>query len=162
MDDELDGRIVELLVTNGRMSYTDIGKATGLSTSAAHQRVRRLEERGTIRGYAAVVDADALGLPLAAFVSVQPIDASSPDDTAERVRDIPGVESCYSVAGDENYILKVRVATPAALEALLTEIRTTANVSTRTTMVLSTAFEHRMPFHPSSNGSGPAAPDGAR
>lgn len=161
MEDELDGRIVELLVTNGRMSYTDIGKATGLSTSAAHQRVRRLEERGTIRGYAPVVDADALGLPLAAFVSVQPIDPSQADDTPDRVRDIPGVESCYSVAGDENHILKVRVATPAALEALLAEIRTTANVSTRTTMVLSTAFEHRVPFPPA-DGSAPSPVDGAR
>ena len=62
------------------MSYTDLAKATGLSTSAAHQRVRRLEERGVIRGYTAVVDADAVGLPLTALISVTPLDPSAPDD----------------------------------------------------------------------------------
>lgn len=146
MEDELDRRIVELLGANGRMSYTDLGKATGLSTSAAHQRVRRLEERGLILGYAAVIDAEAAGLPLAAFVSVQPFDPSTPDDVPERVAKLPQVESCYSVAGDENYILKVRVSSPAALESLLAEIRSTANVSTRTTVVMSTAFERRVPL----------------
>src|SRR5687767_9755152 len=58
--EELDRQIVQLLVADGRMSYTDLGKATGLSTSAVHQRVRRLEQRGVIRGYAAVVDPEAV------------------------------------------------------------------------------------------------------
>jgi Lrp/AsnC family leucine-responsive transcriptional regulator len=148
MEDDLDRRIVELLAANGRMSYTDLGKACGLSTSAAHQRVRRLEERGTILGYTAVVDPEAVGLPLAAFVSVKPFDPSLPDDTVERVAKLPGVESCYSVAGEENYILKVRVSSPAALESLLSDIRALANVSTRTTIVMSTAFERSVPFAP--------------
>ena len=145
MDDDLDRRIVELLAANGRMSYTDLGKATGLSTSAAHQRVRRLEDRGTIRGYTAVLDADAIGLPLSAFVSIKPFDPAAPDDVPERIAKLAQVESCYSVAGDENYILKVRVPSPTALEQLLADIRATANVSTRTTVVMSTPFEHRVP-----------------
>jgi Lrp/AsnC family leucine-responsive transcriptional regulator len=145
MEDELDRHIIELLAANGRMSYTDLGRATGLSTSAAHQRVRRLEERGTIRGYVAVLDAEAIGLPLSAFVSVKPFDPAAPDDLAERVAKFPQVESCYSVAGDENYILLVRVPSPAELETLLADIRTSANVSTRTTVVMSTPFEHRPP-----------------
>lgn len=145
MDDDLDRRIVELLAANGRLSYTDLGKATGLSTSAAHQRVRRLEERGAIRGYAAVVDPAALGLPLTAFVAVKPFDPAAPDDTPERVAKFPAVEACYSVTGDENYILLVRVASPADLETLLADLRSTANVSTRTTVVMSTPFERRPP-----------------
>ena len=112
--EELDRQIVELLVKDGRMSYTDLGKATGLSTSAVHQRVRRLEQRGVIRGYAAVVDPEAVGLPLTAFISVKPFDPSAPDDIAERLADVPEIEACHSVAGDENYILKVRVAHPAS------------------------------------------------
>ena len=151
MDDDLDRRIVELLAANGRMSYTDLGRATGLSTSAAHQRVRRLEERGTIRGYVALLDAESLGLPLSAFVSVKPFDPAAPDDVAERVAKFPQVESCFSVAGDENYILLVRVASPSALESLLADIRSTANVSTRTTIVLSTPFEGRPPSTPSTD-----------
>ena len=125
------------------MSFTDLGKATGLSTSAVHQRVKRLEQRGLITGYGATVDHDEIGLPLTAFISITPIDPSQPDDYPERVRDIGEIESCWSVAGDESYILKVRVATPVDLEDLLARIRAAANVSTRTTIVLSTPYENR-------------------
>ncbi len=141
--EEIDRQIVSLLSRDGRMSYTDLGKATGLSTSAVHQRVRRLEERGVIRGYAAVVDHEALGYPLTAFISIKPIDPSQPDDSPDRLAGIAEIEACHSVAGDENYILKVRVSRPVDLEDLLARIRTSANVSTRTTMVLSTPFENR-------------------
>lgn len=143
--EDLDRAIVRLLCSDGRMSYTDLGKATGLSTSAVHQRVRRLEQRGVIRGYAAVVDAEAIGLPLTAFVSVKPIDPSEPDDTAERLADLAEIEACHSVAGDEAYLLKVRVPSPGDLETLLGVIRAKANVSTRTTVVLSTPYEARPP-----------------
>lgn len=141
--EELDRHIVALLTGDGRMSYTDLGKSTGLSTSAVHQRVRRLEERGVITGYSARTDAESLGLPLTAFVSIKPIDPSAPDDAPERLAPLTAIEACHSVAGDESYILKVRVASPAELETLLSEIRATANVSTRTTVVLSTPYEGR-------------------
>ncbi|UGQ13037.1 Lrp/AsnC family transcriptional regulator [Yinghuangia sp. ASG 101] len=143
--EDLDRQIVRLLVQDGRMSYTDLGKATGLSTSAAHQRVRRLEQRGVIRGYGAVVDPDALGLPLTAFISVKPIDPAAPDDAPDRLAGLAEVEACHSVAGDESYILKVRVGEPGDLETLLAKIRAAANVSTRTTVVLSTPYEGRPP-----------------
>lgn len=125
------------------MSFTDLGKATGLSTSAVHQRVKRLESRGLIKGYGATIDHDQTGRPLTAFISITPIDPSQPDDYPERVREIADIESCWSVAGDESYILKIRVATPADLEVLLARIRSAANVSTRTTIVLSTPYENR-------------------
>ncbi|MFN8196154.1 MAG: Lrp/AsnC family transcriptional regulator [Nocardioidaceae bacterium] len=141
--EETDRRIVSLLADDGRMSFTDLGKATGLSTSAVHQRVKRLEQRGLIRGYTATIDHDQMGRPLTAFVSITPIDPSEPDDYPQRLRDIVEIESCWSVAGDESYILKVRVPTPGALEDLLARIRSAANVSTRTTIVLSTPFENR-------------------
>ena len=138
-----DRRIVELLAVDGRMSFTDLGKATGLSTSAVHQRVKRLEQRGMITGYGASVDHDAIGLPLTAFISITPIDPAAPDDYPDRVRGITEIESCWSVAGEESYILKVRVSTPVDLEDLLARIRSAANVSTRTTVVLSTPYENR-------------------
>jgi Lrp/AsnC family leucine-responsive transcriptional regulator len=142
--EHIDRQIVERLAADGRMSFTDLGKATGLSTSAVHQRVRRLEQRGIIRGYRAVVDPESMGLPLTAFVSIKAADPASEDDAPKLLSSIPAIESCYSVAGDEAYILKVRVASPQALEALLTEIRSVAGVSTRTTVVLSTPFEDRV------------------
>ena len=138
-----DRRILTLLAEDGRMSYTDLGRATGLSTSAVHQRVKRLEQRGLIKGYGATVDHDQLGRPLTAFISITPIDPSQPDDYPERLRGISEIESCWSVAGDESYILKTRVATPRDLEDLLARIRGAASVSTRTTIVLSTAYENR-------------------
>jgi Lrp/AsnC family leucine-responsive transcriptional regulator len=141
--EELDQRILTLLAGDGRMSFTDLGKSTGLSTSAVHQRVKRLEQRGLIKGYGAQVDYDQVGMPLTAFISIRPIDPSQPDDSPERLRAITEIESCWSVAGDESYILKVRVATPADLEDLLARVRAAANVSTRTTIVLSTPYENR-------------------
>jgi len=139
--EDLDRRIVSLLRSDGRMSYTDLGKAMGLSTSAVHQRVRRLEERGVLKGYAAVVDYSALGLPLTAFISITPLDPAAPDDIPDRLRDITEIEACHSVAGEENYILKTRVGTPGDLEVLLARVRAAANVATRTTVVLSTPWE---------------------
>jgi Lrp/AsnC family leucine-responsive transcriptional regulator len=141
--EDIDRKIVGLLAGDGRMSYTDLGRATGLSTSAVHQRVRRLEQRGVIRGYAAVIDAESVGLPLTAFISIRPIDPSAPDDAPERLRSLAEIEDCHSVAGEESYILKVRVRAPSELETLLARIRAEANVSTRTTIVLSTPYEQR-------------------
>jgi Lrp/AsnC family leucine-responsive transcriptional regulator len=141
--EDTDRQILTLLAADGRMSYTDLGKATGLSTSAVHQRVKRLESRGLIKGYGATIDHDQLGLPLTAFISIRPIDPSQPDDSPERLTEVKEIESCWSVAGDESYILKVRVPTPTDLEDLLARIRAAANVSTRTTIVLSTPYENR-------------------
>lgn len=143
--EEIDRHIVTLLAADGRMSFTDLAKETGLSVSAVHQRVRRLEKRGVIKSYAALVDHDAIGLPLTAFVSIKPIDPSAPDDAPEKLEHLTAIEACHSVAGDESYILKVRVHSPIALEHLLQQIRASANVSTRTTIVLSTPYEHRTP-----------------
>jgi Lrp/AsnC family leucine-responsive transcriptional regulator len=143
--EEINRRIVSLLSRDGRMSFTELARQTGLSVSAAQQRVRRLERRGVIRGYAALVNPDDAGLPLTAFISIKPFDPAAPDDAPSRLAHLPAIEACHSVAGEENYILKVRVASPAALEDLLQEIRAAASVSTRTTIVLSTPYENRPP-----------------
>jgi Lrp/AsnC family transcriptional regulator, leucine-responsive regulatory protein len=143
--DEVDRSILRLLAADGRMSFTDVAKATGLSTSAAHQRVRRLEQRGVITGYAAVADPDAIGLPLTAFIACTPIDPADPDDLPDRLAGLAAIEACYSVAGEDSYVLKVRVPTPGALESLIAEVRAQGHVTTRTTVVLSTPFEGRPP-----------------
>jgi len=134
-----------LLSRNGRMSFTELARQAGLSVSAVHQRVRRLETEGVITGYVALCDPAIIGLPMTAFVSVKPFDPAAPDEVPEKLRNLDAIEACHSVAGDENYILKVRVASPTALEDLLQQIRSIAQVSTRTTIVLSTAYENRPP-----------------
>jgi Lrp/AsnC family transcriptional regulator, leucine-responsive regulatory protein len=143
--EEINRTIVALLARDGRMSFTELARRTGLSVSAAQQRVRRLERSGVIKGYAALIDPNDAGLPLTAFVSIKPFDPAAADDAPERLAHLSAIEACHSVAGDENYILKVRVASPAELEQLLQEIRAAASMSTRTTIVLSTPYENRPP-----------------
>jgi Lrp/AsnC family leucine-responsive transcriptional regulator len=143
--EEINAAIISLLACDGRMSFTELARRTGLSVSAAQQRVRRLEERGVIKGYAAVISAEEIGLPLTAFVSIKAFDPAAPDDAPDRLKHLTAIEACHSVAGDASYILKVRVGSPSDLEDLLQEIRAAANVSTHTTIVLSTPFENRPP-----------------
>ena len=143
--EEIDRAIVGALTTDGRLSYTDLAERVGLSVSAVHQRVRRLEQRGVLNGYTAKVSYEALDLPLTAFVAIRPFDPSQPDDAPERLAHLAEIDSCYSVAGEDFYLLLVRVGGPADLERLLQEIRTAASVTTRTTVVLSTPYEHRPP-----------------
>ena len=85
MLEEIDARIAAVLAADGRCSYTDLADKVGLSVSAVHQRVRRLEQRGVIRGYAARIDGEQVGLPLTAFVSLTPIDPAEPDDYPQRL-----------------------------------------------------------------------------
>ena len=143
--EEIDRAIVKALTLDGRLSYTDLAERVGLSVSAAHQRVRRLEQRGVLKGYSARVDYTALELPLTAFVAIRPLDPSQADDAPDRLANLPEIEACYSVAGEDHYLLLVRVRGPQDLERLLQDIRSAANVSTRTTVVLSTAYEGRPP-----------------
>ncbi len=147
MLDERDRVIIEALQRDARATFADVGREAGLAASSVHERVRKLERAGVITGYRAEVHPESLGLFVTALVSVTPLDARQPDDLPERVTEFPEVEDCHSVAGDENYILKVRTRTTPDLEDFLRRLREKANVQTRTTIVLSTSFEHR-PTHP--------------
>ena len=141
--EDLDTHILSLLARDGRMSYTDIGKATGLSTSAAQQRVRRLEQRGVITGYRAIIDPAALGKLLTAFISVTTSDPLEDADLPPRLAELPEVTACYSVAGRASYVVVTQVETPADLERVLTEIRVRGHANTETQLVLSVPFADR-------------------
>ena len=143
MLDERDLVILRALQEDARATYAEIGERVGLAASTVHERVRKLERAGVIRGYRAEVDAESLGLFVTSMVSVMPLDPRQPDDLPDRVRELPEVEACHSVAGDENYILKVRTRTTSDLEDFLRRLREKAGVQTRTTVVLSTPFENR-------------------
>lgn len=141
--DRRDLEIIAALQEDARATYADVGRRVGLAASSVHERVRKLEQLGAIRGYRAVVDPEALGLFVTALVAVTPLDASQPDDLPDRVRDFPEVEDCLSVAGEANYILKVRTKTTGDLEELIRRLREKGEVQTRTTVVLSIPFEGR-------------------
>jgi Lrp/AsnC family leucine-responsive transcriptional regulator len=141
LSDPIDRQLAAALVRDGRSTLKSLAEVTGLSVSAVQARVRRLEADGAIRGYAALLDPEAVGLPLAALIAITPLDPAQPDDAPEKLAELTEIETCHSVAGDDSYVLFVRVATPTALEALIREVRRRANVSTRTTVVLQTFFE---------------------
>lgn len=141
--DHRDKSILSALQENARATLGEISTRVGLSASSVHDRVRKLEQAGVIRGYRAEIDPQAVGLFVTALVSVMPLDPKQPDDLPDRVLEFAEVEDCHSVAGDENYILKVRTRTTSDLEDLLRRLREKAGVHTRTTVVLSTPFEHR-------------------
>ncbi|NLU81879.1 Lrp/AsnC family transcriptional regulator [Rhodococcus sp. HNM0569] len=139
--DDIDRVLLRELVADGRSTLAALADKAGLSVSAVQSRVRRLEARKVIEGYTARVDPEALGNALSAFVAITPLDPSQPDDAPARLSALPEIEACHSVAGEESYILLVRVASPRALEHLLHEIRTTANVHTRSTIILQTFYD---------------------
>lgn len=143
MLDERDLGIVAALQEDARATYADVGRLVGLSPSSVHERVRKLEQSGAIRAYRAVVDAEALGLYVTALIAVSPLDPRQPDDLPERVEELPEVVDCFSVAGESNYILKVRTRTTEHLEDLIRRLREKGGVQTRTTVVLSIPFEGR-------------------
>ena len=141
--DQIDRILLRELLADGRATLAHLAAAAGLSVSAVQSRVRRLESRGVVTGYTVRVDPQALGYMLSAFVAITPLDPSQPDDAPARLERIEAIESCHSVAGEESYILLVRVASPRALEDLLQEIRSAANVRTRSTIILQTFYEGR-------------------
>jgi len=143
LEDTIDEGIVREMSANARATLADISAAVGLSVSAVQTRVRRLEARGVITGYRATVDAAAVGKPLSAFIEITPLDPGQPDNAPELLEHLDEIEACHSVAGKASYILFVRVASPRHLESLLGDIRTAASVSTQTTVVLQTYYEHR-------------------
>jgi Lrp/AsnC family leucine-responsive transcriptional regulator len=141
--DERDLEILAALQDDARATYADVGRRVGLAASSVHERVRKLERLGAIRGYRADVDPEKVGLFVTAFIAVTPLDASQPDDLPERVRGFAEVQDCYSVAGEANYILKVRTRTTGDLEELIRRLREKGEVQTRTTIALSIPFEGR-------------------
>jgi Lrp/AsnC family leucine-responsive transcriptional regulator len=141
--DDRDLAIVAALQEDARATYADVGARVGLSASAVHDRVRKLERRGVVRGYRAVVDPEAIGLFVTALIEASPLDPQQPDDLPERVRAFPEVEDCLSVAGEANYVLKVRTRTTGELEDLIRRLREKGGVTTKTTIALSIPFEGR-------------------
>jgi Lrp/AsnC family leucine-responsive transcriptional regulator len=136
---------MRLLHANGRLSQEQLAREVHLSRPAVHERIRRLEEEGVIRGYTAVLDWRALNLPLIAFTQVKAARMSREAGKAIMTLANPAafVEECHRVAGEWCLLLKIRAATPQDIEVLLDQIYEIPGVqSTMTTTVLSTLGEH--------------------
>jgi len=142
--DAVDRQLVEALRSDGRASYAELARSVGLSSSAVHERVAKLESAGIITGYVAAVAPGAIGLGVTAIVGIEPGENGRDEDIAGALRSFGEVESCWAVAGDEAFVILVRVATVDDLHQLLGRLRGIPGVArTRTTVVLSTRFEGR-------------------
>jgi Lrp/AsnC family transcriptional regulator, leucine-responsive regulatory protein len=138
--DEIDFQVLEILQENARIANAEIARRVGMAPSAVLERVRKLEERGVIEGYAARVNAEAVGQGLTAFVFVRAEERAGAVATAERIMEIDEVQEVHHVAGEDCFLVKVRVAGTRALGALLRERFGAVETirSTRTTIVLET------------------------
>ncbi len=143
--DAVDLAILAALQANARVPYADLARAVGLSAPSVADRVKRLEQLGVITGYHATVAPIALGLGVVALVGIEQTDDGEQDAIAAALRGVPEVEDCWFVAGDQSFVLKVRVADVDALEQSLGRLRKIPGIArTRTTVVLSTRWEGRV------------------
>jgi len=149
--DAIDLKILALLAENARITFSELAEQIGLSGPSTADRVRRLEERGAIRGYAARIDPDALGLGLTALIAVTLRRPDDRDGFLIGIAVLPEVVECHHVAGDDDYVLKVHVDGTRGLEAFVSEgLKALSGVArTRTTVVLSTPLDRPLaPFLP--------------
>ena len=151
MDDK-DRAILNILQRDDRTGYAEIGAKVKLAASSVFERVKRMEREGIIRGYGARLDPDILGHGVTAFISIATRAASA--EIVPRLSMFAEIEDCYSIAGTDSLLLKVRTGTTQALEALLERMRSTPGVErTRTTIVLETYMEQRpLPLAAPENG----------
>jgi Lrp/AsnC family transcriptional regulator, leucine-responsive regulatory protein len=139
----LDVKALQTLMRNGRTTWAELGQLLGLSAPSTADRVRKLEQRGIIRGYAALVDPALVGYPLTAYVSVSLASHRNRAAFLRAISKMDQVAECHHVAGDDDYLLKVRCRGTQDLDHLLaTQLKDKLGVArTRTTIVLSTAKE---------------------
>lgn len=138
---EIDKKILNIIQKDARIANAEIARQVGLAPSAILERVKKLEERGVIRGYATELNAAEVGFGLTAFVAVRTRECCA--ETDKILAEIPEVLEVHDVAGEDSYLLKVRVKNAEDLSRLLRErLKNVPNVAaTKTTVVLQTIKE---------------------
>lgn len=145
MVDSVDRQLLDVLRGNARATYAELARVVGLSAPAVHERVAKLESAGVITGYHAAIAPESLGYAMNALVGVFITDSADTDELAQRLAALPEVEHCWFVAGEETFVIKVRVPDVAGLEHTIRQLNAIQGVArTRTTVVLSTKFEDRV------------------
>lgn len=144
MVDAVDRQLLDALRANARATYAELARVVGLSAPAVHDRVSKLESSGVITGYHAAIAPESLGYAMNALVGIFITDSADTDGVAAGLAALPAVEHCWFVAGEETFVVKVRVPDVSGLEATIRALNALPGVArTRTTVVLSTKFEDR-------------------
>ncbi len=139
--DDIDRKIIDLAQADGRASYAEIGAAVGLSVSTVNERLRKLQAQGVLKGWSATVDPHASGRTLLAFIFAELEGPESERRFLGVVEADASVQECHHVTGDWSFLLKVRVAEAADLEALLRRLKGPDRVRTHTVVALSSSKE---------------------
>jgi Lrp/AsnC family transcriptional regulator, leucine-responsive regulatory protein len=150
---QTDARILAMLQVDGRRSYADLGSALGMAGASAHERVKKLESRGVIRGYSADLDPAAIGFAVLAFTWVTQAPGSAGVDLTPRLAEIPEIEECHGIAGEADYLLKIRARDMEHLGHIVHAIQAIDHVfTTETDVAFKTVFERRpLPITPSAS-----------
>jgi Lrp/AsnC family transcriptional regulator, leucine-responsive regulatory protein len=139
-----DARILDVLQRDGRRPYAEIGAEVGMSGPSAHERVKKLEARGVIQGYSALVDPRAIGLDILAFSWITQAPGTAATDLTKSFAAIPEIEECHHITGEADYLIKVRARDTRDLERVLRLVQATPHVfQTETDVVFSSGFERR-------------------
>jgi len=153
-----DARILDILQRDGRRSYADLGAEVGMTGPSAHERVKKLEARGVIQGYAALVDPAAIGYDILAFSWITQAPGTTSADLTDAFAGIPEIEECHHITGEADYLIKVRARNTRDLERVLRQVQATPNVfQTETDVVFSSGFERRALRVPSETDEGGSA-----
>jgi Lrp/AsnC family transcriptional regulator, leucine-responsive regulatory protein len=149
MVDEIDRKILDLMQGNAKLSNAELAECVGLTVSSVHERVKKLERKGVIKGYVAVVDADKIGKPLLAFVRLT---VASHEQARASVKDLcesePDILECHNVAGEDCYILKVRAEGPKQLERLISAVRGSADANRSITNIVLSTYKESIRINP--------------
>jgi Lrp/AsnC family leucine-responsive transcriptional regulator len=145
--DFIDKKILRALLTKGRSTFAELASQAGLTAPTVHDRVKKLERCGIIKGYAAIVNPAMLGYEITAMVSITTAASVSSREYEARLGEISEIQECFALAGDETYMARVITKSPRSLEQLLQRIRTLpGTVSTKTSVVLSSPISrHTLP-----------------
>ncbi|PSR24341.1 MAG: Lrp/AsnC family transcriptional regulator [Sulfobacillus benefaciens] len=145
--DTIDFKALSELMMNGRMTWAELGSCLGLSSPATAERVRRLEDQGVIKGFTALVDHEAVGCALTAFVAVSLERPEHRNRFLQKIMEMQEVQECHHVAGEDDYLLKVRCKGTRDLERVVSDtVKSIPGVArTRTTIVMSTPKETPSP-----------------
>jgi Lrp/AsnC family leucine-responsive transcriptional regulator len=139
-----DARILDILQRDGRRPYAELGAEVGMSGPSAHERVKKLEARGAIRGYAAILDPAAVGFGILAFTWITQAPGTAATDLTDDLAAIPEIEECHHITGEADYLIKVRARDTRDLERILRQVQATRHVfTTETDVVYSSGFERR-------------------
>lgn len=140
--DEIDVKLLTMLQADGRISQHDLAESVGLSSPATGERLRKLEDRGIIKGFTAIVDPKPLGFDVTAFIAVGLDGSRFYQDFIERVQAHPEIQECHTVTGQGSHLLKIRTGDTSTLEHLLAELQSWPGVNwTTTSIVLSVLKE---------------------